>query len=522
MKKYIRNFQLSLLAGLGMLLCNSCAKNRWDEHYSVPEYLNSGSIANVLASDGSYSEFSSLLRKTGYDSLLRKSSLHTVLAVKNGGFSGIDTSANTAFLRSIIGMHIFPVAIYQQDMNNSSVSTVSGKTVNFSLSGDTYAANGQAITAGQIKTLNGQIYSLGQAIVPNPSLAEVIATTPGFSLYNDYLQSSFTDIPDPLKNTVIGTDATMKPIYRMPIIYKAFSRHLNDTKLDDEKTVSTVFAPTNEVVNKQLSRLLTAREGRTDLIIPKLGTNHGDTTIGYYFFPRNATYPGDSAILKDYLFNHVVVRGNVTNLAAGLNTFTNAKGSPLQVHSAHVTGSAKPASNGTYHTLNDLNLPELAYRCKFMFQPSLKNPAPATTYSLNPGVSFSGGAVYNNDVTSSYQNTYRGRASRFNFVNIGAAINFTMPFVTKGRYRVLLKNFLDNNGCIVNASYGSQLLKQNLNVSTQYALSEISVDVDLGNIDVTATGPVQITFKCANVSPRAAGQYLFTVDMLILEPITAP
>ncbi|RYZ48825.1 MAG: hypothetical protein EOP49_17670, partial [Sphingobacteriales bacterium] len=513
MKKYIRNFRLSLLAGLGMLICNSCAKNGWDDHYSVPEYLNSGSIANVLASDGTYSEFSSLLKKTGYDSLLRKSSLHTVLAVKNGGFSGIDTSANTALLRQIIGMHIFPVAIYQQDMNHSTVSTVTGKTVSFFLSGDTYTANGQAINAGQTKTLNGQILSVSKAIVPNPSLAEVIATVPGFGLYNEYLQGSFSQIPDPLRNTVIGTDATMKPIYRLPIIFKAFSKYLTETRLDDEKTVSTVFAPTDQVVDEQLSRLLTARAGRTDLIIPKLGTNHGDTTIGYYFFPRNATYPGDSAILKDYLFNHVVVRGGVANLAAGLNTFTNVKGSPLQVQGAQVTGAAKPASNGMYYTLNDLDLPELAYRSKFMFQPSLKNPAPATTYSLNPGVSFSGGAVYNNDVTSNYQNTYRGRASRFNFVNIGAAINFTMPFVTKGRYRVVLKNFLDNNGCIVNVSYGSQLLKQNLNVSTQYALSEISVDVDLGNIDVAATGPVQLTFKCANVSPRAAVQYLFTVDM---------
>lgn len=522
MKKNTQKFQLSILMGLCIFLVHSCTKKQWNEHYTAPEYLNSGSISAVLAADPAYSEFTGLLRKTGYDSLLKRTNLHTVLAVKNGGFSAIDTSSNTALLRQIIAVHIFPSAIYAQNMNNTYIRTVSGKSVSFTRSGDAYSANGISISGSGLKTLNGQIYGIEQAIIPNPNLREVIAGNPAFTIYNSFVTGSFSNIPDPLRNTVIGTDATMKPIYRAPVIYKAFSKYLNDTKIDDEQSLSTVFIPTDLVVNAQLSKLLAAREGRADLIIPRLGTNHGDTTIGYYFIPRSVTYPGDSAILKSFLFNHVAAKGNIPALAAGNNTFTNAGGNQLTINSAQVQGAAHPASNGSYYILNDISLPDIAYRSKFMFQPSLKNPAPATTYSLNPGVTFSGGAVYNNDVVSNYQNTYRGRASRFNFVNIGAVINFTMPYVTRGRYRVILKNFLDNNGCIVNASYGSQPLKQNINASTQYALSEISTDVDLGTIDVSGTGPAKFTFTCANVSPRAAGQYLFTVDMLILEPITAP
>jgi len=521
-KKYTRKVQSGILAGLCLLLIHSCAKKDWDEHYAVPEYLNAGGILDVLAKDAAYTEFRALLKKTGYDSLLNRTSLYTVLAIKNGAFAGIDTSSNTPLLQRIIGMHIFPTAIYAQQMNNAYIRSVSGKNVYFSLSGTDYMADGRKIAGAGTKTRNGQIYGLDQAILPKSNLAELIAGNPAASIYGEYLLNSFSNVPDPLKNTVIGTDAAMKPIYRAPIVYKPFSSYLNDLRIDDEQTLSTVFVPTDAVIGTQLAKLLTAREGRTDLLVPKLGTAHGDTTIGYYFVPRGLAYPGDSAILKNYLFNQVVVAGDIPRLNAGNNTFTNKAGSQLVIGSDQVQGTAVAASNGSAYVLNAIALPETAYRSKFMFQPSLKNPAPATTYALNPGVTFSGGAVYGSDVVSNYQNTYRGRASRFNFTNIGAVINFNMPYVTKGRYKVLLKNYLDNNGCIVNASYGSQLLRQNINASTQYALSEISTDVPLGVIDVAATGAVRITFTCANVSPKAAGQYLFTVDMLILEPTTAP
>jgi hypothetical protein len=523
MKRSIQKLPVALIAAM-LLTAYSCTKN-WDDKYPVPAYVDNGSTLNIINKNSNYKEFASLLHKTGYDSVLRRTDLNTVLAIKNGGFSGIDTN-NLVIVKRVLGMHILPTAIYPQNMANTYYISISGKPVNFTNSSG-QAANGLAITTGG-KATNGVIYDIAQAMLPTPNIFEAIAANSSFSIFNQYITTSYLPVPDPAKNTITGYDATNKPIYQPPITYILSSTYLNDSKIKDEATISTAFIPTNTVVNTQLSKMLQARNNIANLVIPRLGTAHNDTTIGGSFvLPKGVPYPGDSTLLKDYLFRHVITRGNIKTLAAS-NVFTNIAGNPLTVSSAQVTGGVTSASNGSYYTVNDITLPDLAYRAIFMFAPTTKNAAGATI--TNPNIIYTNGAINGNaEVSGGIIGTrYRATASRFNFTKVGAKIDFKIPLVTKGYYKVLLKNFLDNNGAIVSANYGSQVLKQNFNTSTQYTQSsgqESVVDVDLGTINVAADGAVQITFTCAAVSPKAvapAVAYLFTVDMLMLIPVNTP
>jgi uncharacterized surface protein with fasciclin (FAS1) repeats len=519
MKKFINTIQNKFLFGCLFLIFFSCKKS-WNEHYVKPEYLKNGSVFELLSKNPEYSEFTDLLKKTGYDSLLMSNSTFTVFAVKNGAFAGIDTT-NVTVLKKIIGMHIVNATVFSDGMNSNRVLAVSGKLLRFANTQTGQTVNTIPVTILNAKALNGVLQQVDKVILPAPSLYDIVATSPDLSFFKTFIDSSFTYVIDTEKNIRIGYDTANQPVYQQPIIYKQVSDYLTTTGIKDESVVRTVFIPANSVVNKALSNLLAARAGRTDLIIPRLPQKHNDTTIGYVFIPSWMPYTGDTAMLLDYLFKHPVIGEEIPALAAGENSFKNIGNNQFSVSSTQVQTNATYASNGIYYLLNDITLPDVIYRSRFMFLPfpKVKNPSGSTI--SNPNIAFSGG-TNTSPSQSSNSSCYTGKYTRFNFNNVGGKVEFTFPFATKGYYKVNLKNYLDNNGCMVSASYGGQQLKQNLNTSTQYAISAVMVDVDLGTINVPADGPVKITFTCTDVSPKTASKYEFCVDLVELVPVQGP
>lgn len=522
MKNFIRIIQSKIIVGLLILIVFSCNK-KWDEYYVTPSYIDNGSVFELLGQNPDYSQFVSLVRKTGYDSILRSGGTFTVFALKNGAFTGIDTVTNIVALKKIIGMHILNSTVYTDGMNNTYVLSFSGKLLRFANSPTGPTVNGIVIKGLNSRALNGVIQEVERVILPISNLYEVLLAIPELSLYKTYIDSSFKFIVDVEKNIRIGYDTSNQPVYQMPIIYKQISTYLAYSGLDDENVIRTVFMPNNTAVNKAISNLLVARAGKTNLIIPKLDTNHKDTIVATIFFPNGMPYPGDTAILLDYLYSHPVIDREITVLAA-TNSFTNLKGEQFMVSQGQLQTNAIPASNGIYYILNDITLPDVVYRPRFMFLPFPKvtNPANPNGPTINnPDIIYSGGTNTSPTQTSN-ATCYTGKFTRFNFVKVGGKVEFNFPFATKGKYRVNLKNYLDNNGSIVSANYGSQLLKQNFNTSTQYSVASNMVDVDLGVLNVTSDGPVKLTFTCTGVSPRTALKYEFCVDLVELVPVQGP
>jgi uncharacterized surface protein with fasciclin (FAS1) repeats len=522
MKKTINIKQGRLMLGLLLLVVLSCNK-KWDDHYAAPAYVRNGSVYAWLLNNPDYSQFVRLLKKTGYDSLLTTNGSFTVFAVKNGNFIGVDTT-NIAGLKKIISMHIVSSALYTDGMNNTHILAVSGKLLKFSTAQSGLMVNGISLKGLNARALNGVIQEVSKPIIPAASLYDVIIATPALSLFKTYIDSSFQQVIDLDKNIRIGYDTANQPVYQEPIIYKQLSNYLANTAINDENVVRTVFMPTNTAVNKAFSNLLAARAGRQDLIIPRLPVPHHDTTIGYTFIPSWVSYRGDSTILMDSLFTQPVIGQEIPALSNPTNTFTNILGNPFTVSQSQLQTNATPASNGIYYLLNDITLPDLDYRSQFMFLPfpKVQNPAnPSGPTIVNPNLSYSGGAS-TSPSQSSNSTCYTGKYTRFSLNQVGGEVDFNFPFATKGYYKVVLNNYLDNNGCIISANFGSQQLKQNFNTSTLYAVGSVMVNVDLGTINVTSNGPVKISFTCTGVSPKTALKYEFCVDLVQLIPVQGP
>ncbi len=537
MKKTILN---KILTGLLILLFYSCAEKNWDDYYVRPDYAVSGNTFDILSKNTGYREFTSLLKKARYDSILRKPNLYTVFALKNGAFAGVDTVTDLVALKKIMGMHIVPSAVYEEGMNNSSLPGISGKLLKFAHGTQGYTVNNLRITDGGTRTANGLIYETEKMILPVPNLHEIIFANPDLTSFKNFISSSYKAIIDPVNNVKIGFDTLNVPIYQAPVNYIQFSAYLSIARPQDENILTTGFFPSNNAVSKVLAGMLIAKGGRTDMIAPRLGKNHGDTLVGGRFFKKFVEYEGDTVVLLNDLFKSVMTRGEIPGLAAD-NSFTNILGGNIQVAKSQVKTDAKVASNGYYYILDEVTVPELFYRKEVMFLPTPRVPGPVDPLITipNPNIIYSNEANNNPAVVTSItttaanppyeisvtttDRTFSGTYTRFNFTKVGAMIDFIIPYAAKGYYKVVLGYFPHSNNGMVNASYGSQQLIQDLNTSTQYnSRALLYVAKDIGTINVINHGPVQIKFTCVNSNPVTFNQYGFCVDFLRLEPVTAP
>ena len=538
MKKTI---QTKILTALLLLLACSCVDKNWDNYYVRPNYIVDGNTFDILAKNSNYKEFTSLLKKSGFDSILRSPNLYTVFALPNGAFAGIDTVSDRATLKKIMGMHIVPSPLYKEDMANNSVLGVSGKLLKFASGTSGYTVNNLRITSDETKTANGLFYQAEKVIMPVPNLQDVIFANSDLSLFKDFIGSSYKAIIDPVNNIKIGFDTLNAPIYQTPINYIQYSEYLSAARVQDENVLTTGFFPSNKAVSKVLSGMLVANGGRIDMIAPRLGSKHGDTIVGGRFFKNSVEYAGDTAVLLNNLYKSVLTRGEIPALTSPTNSFTNITGGSIQVAKNQVKADARVASNGYYYILDDVTLPELFYRKEFMFLPTprIQDPANPLLTIPNPNIIYSNEANNSPSVVTSISTaaasppytfnvtttdkTFTGRYTRFNFTKVGAMIDFVIPYVAKGYYRVVLGYIPEANNGMVGASYGGQQLAQNINTSTTYnSRALLYVAKDIGTINVLNHGAVQLKFTCTGSNITTFNQYTFCVDFVRLEPVAAP
>ena len=209
MKKLTKIGQSKILTGLLILMLYSCSEKKWDEYYAKPEYLKGGSIMNFLAMTPDYKEFSGLLMKTGYDSLLKRSEAFTVFAPKNGSFSGIDTTSDIVALKKMMGMHILPSAIFKENMSNNYYLSLSGKPLKFADTPGGETVNKIKISSFDKRVFNGVVHEIANVIMPFPNINDFVRSDPDFlrlkDLYSTRVIRVFLDVA---KNTVIGYDTS--------------------------------------------------------------------------------------------------------------------------------------------------------------------------------------------------------------------------------------------------------------------------------------------------------------------------
>lgn len=499
MKKLIKLSQSKLLVGLLILFLYSCQEKAWDDYYIKPDYLKEGSIMDVLNEKPEYKEFRGLVRKTGLDSLLRRNEMLTVFALKNGSFSGIDTTIDLVGLKKIIGMHILNSALFKDNMENTHFLSTAGKLLKFTSSPDGQKINKITILSLVKRVINGVVYEVENVIKPLPSINEFVYSAPEFTFFKSYIDSNYTNIIDVNRNITISFDTLGKPVYKQPIIYIKTSDYMKMVKTDDETILSTAFLPNLSALDNLYKKMLVARGGDMRMIIPQLGINHGDTIIGGNFIPANTTYIGDSAMLREYLFSNNIIHGEITDFTNGINSFTNLVGNQFVIDKTQIlTNATKYASNGYIYTLNDITLPDIAYLRPYILQtlPTVSNGAIPSVQIPNPNIVYKNGASTTPTVTN-VSSAYAGKYTTFRFNQIGGAMDITFPYVIKGSYD--LSAYLTGTTAILgyfDVYYNSVKLKTFCANAAQTVTDKYTFSIN--KIKVAASGPVVITFVLAD------------------------
>lgn len=519
MKKYNKIIQYSIASALFFFLLSACVENNMD--YSKPDYVKEGSVMDVLTKNPDYSKFCELLSQTGYDSLLYRGDLFTVFAPDNQALSGVTLPAGREELKAIAGMHLAPSSLYRSVMTSKRLQSVSGKMLKIEGAvSDGVLVNGIPVSDFDQRAVNGVIHKVKGVILPAVNLYDAVGADPELSLFKEYIDTNFEYVIDPDNNIKLGYDTLNIPIYQEPIIYIKQFNYLQDAALKDESVLSTLFIPTDDLVRKLVADMVKAKGG-VDRVVPSLGYMHGDTLIAGRYFKYLAPYEGDTAALYNELFRHICARGEYPVVGKN-SSYTNISGGKCLIKESDIEGEAKEVSNGYYYCLKDLKVPELFYRKPVMFLPLQKVPDPADPDKTinNPAIMYEDGAKYSASVAKPNGVCYTGKFSRFDFTKIGGKIDFSIPDVVKGKYKVLLSYFPETNAGTANASYGTIPLMQNIQMSSLFNSRTLRYVVkDLGTIQVNADGPVRIGFTCVDSSPAAAGKYTFGVDYLMLEPV---
>lgn len=510
--------QFTILAGLFLLLDYSCTKKSWDDHYAKPDYINQGSVVSFLTGKPEYSQFASLLRKTGNDSLLTQGGSYTVFALKNGSFSGIDTIINIVALKKIMGMHIVPYTVNKENLVSGSYLSFSGKLLRFSTESGRSKVNNINILDAGTRVTNGMVYEAGSLIMPLPNILDFINLDPGYSYWKQLIDSSYNITIDPARNIRTGYDSLNVPVYRPPYIYIMRSDYLSAIQIDKENVLSTMFVPNEKAINALSADLLNAHERNASLILPALGPKHGDTTIAGCFFDRNVPYGGKNAELMAYLNNNVISRGEVSPFTSGVKNFVTTSGNMVTINGTDIVpNSTKYASNGYIYTVNKITLPDLAFRRRFsvLAAPSLRNIANILVSNPNFTASFASRKGFSPTITVDAN----GFAS-FNFVMIGAEMDLVFPFVLKGYYdlSIRLLNPGDNNEVTngyFQVYYNSVMLARFQDNTKNQPNPDFKMF--LSKLNVAQSGPVKITIRMSDLEGGAGSK--LTMKQLYLDPV---
>lgn len=520
MKKSKKTEQFPILAGLLLLFVFSCTDKNWNDYYDKPDYLEEGSAVTFLENKPDYSEFVGLLKKTGYDSLLVKGGSYTVFALKNGAFSGIDTNSDREALKKIIGMHILPVTVFKEKMNGSHYLSLAGKQLRFSSEGGAGKVNTVTISDAGTRVQNGMVYSIEKIIMPLPNIAELLisGTDPAYSIYQFYINTRFDTIIDPDKNIRIGFDSLSRPVYKPPFIYKITNSYLAANKLDDDNQLSTVFALSEAGKSELNAKLLSLRDGKPELMLPLVYFEHGDTSIGGYFLARNRVLMDDFSQAWNTLATKTIVSKELAPWTGGTQTLENISGDIISVSQADVVASStKFASNGYIYTVNKLTLPEVLMRRSYsmLVSPTMVNVAnvriPNPDYK---NIAYRNGFTY----TATSLPAVSGYLTTFTFNMVGAEMDITFPYITKGNYSLSIglrsTGGASNSQGYFDVLYNSSKLTQ---FTSYTANSGNTFTMFLSNLTVNTSGPVKITFRIVDKG-HGAGTNLI-MSQLNLDPI---
>jgi len=225
------------------LLITGCYENAWENHLSQDELLKSD-LVEAIASKAELSTFYAMLKKTGYDEVLKTSNSFTVFAPTNTAWSETDTS-NVDLMRKLVGTLIVYKSYFSDDEKlYKSLKSVNGKNIYYTAETQTF--NGAKIITADMRSANGVTHITDKIVERKSNIWEFISVRTAY-LQNDFIKSLNTSIMDPEKSVAVGVDAAGKIKY--DTIWKDINNFLEKYPLNNEDSIQTYIVIENDGFN---------------------------------------------------------------------------------------------------------------------------------------------------------------------------------------------------------------------------------------------------------------------------------
>ena len=304
------------------MLMTGCYENAWENHVTQDQLLKSD-LVEAISTKLELSTFYVMLKKTGYDQLLKTSNDFTVFAPTNTAWSGVDTT-NLDKMTKLVGTLIVYKSYFTDDANlYKKVTSVNGKNIFYDAS--TQSFNGAKIITPDIRSANGVIQITDKIVERKNNIWEYLSTNTDYLQYQ-YINSLNSRIMDPEKSVAIGINpADGKTKY--DTIWKNINNFLQKYPLDYEDSVHTYIVVENDNFNTLYNKY-------KDYF--QMGTLAKTDSITRF------------NVCQDFVFNGIV---DITQF----DTLTNVDGVKVPVKNA-IIESTYNASNGRVYVLKESNI----------------------------------------------------------------------------------------------------------------------------------------------------------------------
>jgi uncharacterized surface protein with fasciclin (FAS1) repeats len=472
--------------------------DKFDDYYNNTQYEGSN-LLQVLESQPKYSEFVELIKITGYDSVLISPNNYTVFAPINGSFGQLNRN-NLDSLKLIVGSYIVPSTIYDNAITNQRIATLSGKYMLLAKVGGKSVFDNVELSAVNLRSANGVIHELPTAVVLRKSIYEIIKTNPNYSTFYSYIRSNNSMVFNKDLSPIVGVDSLGRTVY--DTIRTLQNTYLNQIGIDKESEVTTLFIPTNDLINTIFTTNFVAALGGD---VSKI--NHIDTTQ-----------------FKSKLYRHIALLNKSLNSNQLTSAMKSALGTNLKVSNSDITNPDIVASNGICHELSSLQLVD------YLFQRNVTTSAQDINLLKLEKTSFPTSVTSRQIVKPSTYTT--AGLFQLNLYSVGRSVtvdvceNLPLSLTAKdwrgvppGYYNVILNFFSDATCCYLDVAYN------NVNVSKQSIAAgayrpTTKQDLNIGTIYVPAFG--KVTLKFTNGAKSISTAVNLYIDNIKLIPAVAP
>ena len=294
-------------------LFTSCSD--WDDHFDAGTSVTAsqeGSLWTNIEQNKELTQFTSLLKKVGYDNLLNQAQSYTVWAPKDGTFdyAALQQESDANVLRQFVQNHIARNNYPASGEVGERIYMLNKKVMNFASTADGYAMQDVPLQLPSIGANNGIIHQLEGKIPFLPNIYESL-NNQDFPIdsISDYFHASDTLILDESRSVqgpaVNGEITYLDEVYtERNELYSYYRAYINR-----EDSSYSMLVPNNEAWTKaknRLNQLFTFPDQlRTSLFIENNGKfERKDTTITI----NNAAHVQDSIvnrwILNNLFFNN--------------------------------------------------------------------------------------------------------------------------------------------------------------------------------------------------------------------------